>query len=336
MAPDSTRVGMRSVRLGRSDLRTPSLIFGCGNFGGIGSAAEAVGLGDDESTAYSLLDRALDAGITMFDTADSYGGGRSEEWLGRWMACRGVRAQVMVTTKVGNRVGPGEHDAGLSRRHIRAQIEASLRRLQTDYVDLYLTHVADPHTPIEETVTAFDELVHEGKIRYYGLSNVSGQLLADTVATATLAGVGGPVNMQGGYHLLDRGHEAGAIPASEHYGVGFTAFSPLAGGLLTGRYQPGAEPPAGSRGALLPDWHSTVDPVHFTRVLYRLRQAAARRDLAPATLALAWVLTAPKVRGAVIAPRTPHQLELVRAAVEVSLTDPEREWLASGEGEEIR
>src|SRR5438270_13111116 len=135
---------MRYRRLGRSDLDVPVLSFGCGNFGGVGSAPHLFGQGDDERSAYTMLDSALDAGITMFDTANSYGGGRSERWLGRWLVSRGVRDDVMLTTKVGNRVGPGARDAGLSAGHIREQVDASLRRLCTDRIDLYLTHVFDP------------------------------------------------------------------------------------------------------------------------------------------------------------------------------------------------
>ncbi|WP_248963642.1 aldo/keto reductase [Sphaerisporangium perillae] len=315
---------MRYRRLGHSDLRIPVLSFGCGNFGGVGSAGHLFGRGDDEETAYAMLDAALAAGITMFDTADSYGGGRSEEWLGRWLAGRGVRDEVMVTTKVGNRVGPGPHDAGLSAGHIRGQVDESLRRLRTDRVDLYLTHVHDPATPIEETIGAFDDLVRAGKIRHYGMSNFSGAQLEQAVAAADRLGTAGPVNLQGGYNLLDRTAEPDAFGVCDAHGVGFTAFSPLAGGWLTGKYRPGQEVPAGSRLALLPDWYGHLPKDAVFRILGRFLSAAAERDVAPATLALAWVVTDPSVTSAIMAPRTPEQLAAMCAAVDLPLPPEDR------------
>ena len=169
---------MRYARLGRSDLEVSVLGLGCGNFGGIGSTPELFERGDDERTAFALMDAARDAGITLFDTANSYGGGRSEEWVGRWLASRpGARDEIVLTTKVRNRVGTDPGDEGLSRQHIRSQIDASLRRLRTDRVDLYLAHEPDPDVPIAESVATFDELIRAGKIRHYGLSNFSGAQL---------------------------------------------------------------------------------------------------------------------------------------------------------------
>lgn len=323
---DSAVSGMRYARLGRSDLRVSVLSYGCD-----GSAAALSGHGDGERTAYAMLDRAFAAGITSFDTANADGDGRPERRLGEWVRSRGLRDQVVLTTKVGNRAGPGDRDAGLSPRHVRAQVEASLRRLGTDYIDLYLTHTTDPGTPIEETLTVFDDLIRQGKLRHYGLSAVSGQDLADAVAAATVAGVERPANMRGGYNLIERHHEAGTLPSCRPYGVGFTAVRPLAGGVLAGGDRPGAAPPV-----LPPGPHSQLDDAGTARVLDRLRSAAARRDMAPATLALAWVLGASQVGGAVIAPRTPDQLSSMVAALEVPLTAPERVWLASGDGEPMR
>src|SRR6187551_4116604 len=156
---------MRYARLGRSDLEVSVLGLGCGNFGGIGSTPELFERGDDERTAFALMDAARGAGITLFDTANSYGGGRSEEWVGRWLASRpGARDEIVLTTKVRNRVGTDPRDEGLSRQHIRSQIDASLRRLHTDRVDLYLAHEPDPDVPLAETVATFDELIRVGKI----------------------------------------------------------------------------------------------------------------------------------------------------------------------------
>ncbi|WP_113700514.1 aldo/keto reductase [Nonomuraea lactucae] len=310
---------MRYRRLGDSDLHVSALSFGCGNFGGLGSAAHLFGQGDDEKTARAMLDTVFEAGVTMFDTADSYGGGRSEEWLGRWLADRGVRDRVVVATKVGNRVGPDPGAAGLSERHIRGQVETSLRRLRTDRIDLYLTHVHDPGTPVEESVAAFDRLAREGKIRYYGMSNFTGAQLSEAVAAADRLGAARPVNLQDDYNLIN---STAAFAACAAAGVGFTAYSPLAGGLLTGKYRTGT--PAGSRRALLPGWYTHHGDGHVQRVAARLQEVAAERGLPPATLALAWVLAEPAVVSALVAPRSQAQFAALLAAPEVPLTPDER------------
>src|SRR5689334_18184226 len=166
---------MRYAPLGRSGLEVSVIGLGCGNFGGIGSAPELFGRGDDRDTAFALMDAAREAGVTLFDTANSYGGGTSEEWIGAWLASRpGARDEIVLTTKVRNRVGPDPEDEGLSARHVRQQIDASLRRLRTDRVDLYLAHEPDSATPIAETLGVFDELIRAGKVRHAGLSNYSG------------------------------------------------------------------------------------------------------------------------------------------------------------------
>src|SRR6266540_3368438 len=230
---------MRYVLLGRTTLEVSVLALGCGNFGGVGSAPELFGLGDDEASAVALMDAARENGITLFDTANSYGGGRSEEWVGRWLRSRGARDEVVLTTKVRSPVGPGPGEEGLSARHIREQIEASLRRLGTDHVDLYLAHAPDPLVPIEETLAAFDDLVRAGKVRYTGLSNFTGQELAAAAEAAARAGTTGPVNLQSGYSLLERDAANDAFDVCRRYGIGFTAYSPLAGGWLSGRYRAG-------------------------------------------------------------------------------------------------
>jgi 1-deoxyxylulose-5-phosphate synthase len=158
-------MSMRYVRLGRSDLAVSVVALGCGNFGGIGSSPELIGQGEDERAAFALMDTALEQGITLFDTANSYGGGSSELAVGRWMASRHTRDDIALTTKVRNRVGPGPDDEGLSAGHIRREIDNSLRRLGTDHVDLYLAHDPDPSVPITETLGVFDELIRAGKVR---------------------------------------------------------------------------------------------------------------------------------------------------------------------------
>ena len=299
------------------------LFLGCGNFGGIGSLPELFGLGDDQEAAFAVMDAALAAGVRMFDTANSYGGGVSEDWIGQWLADRGTRDDVLLTTKVASPVGPGPEDRGLSRGHIRAQIEASLRRLRTDRIDLYLTHAPDESTPIAETVAAFDELVREGKIAHYGLSNFDRAGLDEALAAVAELGVTAPVNLQCGYNLLDR-VESASFDLCARAGIGFTAFSPLAGGLLTGKYRADEPPPAGSRLALRPPSFGDLSRDDLFAALGKLAVAADGYGLPLATLALAWSLNDPGVTALVVGPRSPAQLKTMCDAVDVRLTAAER------------
>jgi aryl-alcohol dehydrogenase-like predicted oxidoreductase len=318
---------MRYQRLGDHGPTVPVLILGCGNFGGVGSAPELFGRGDTEDVARALLDRALEFGITMIDTANSYGGGRSEEWIGRWLVSRGVRDRMILTTKVFNRVGPHPRDAGLSRRHIHEQIDASLRRLRTDRVDLYLAHAADPATPVEETVAAFDELIRAGKIRHYGLSNFTAPDVDRVVTAADRLGAARPVNVQDGHNLLGRA-VADLFDGCARHGIGFTAFSPLAGGLLSGRYRAGRPFPDGSRMALRPEGYGQVASDAVFGRLETLRAVAAARGLTLATLALAWALTDPAVTAVLLGARSPQQLVELSACLDAPLTASERDELA--------
>jgi aryl-alcohol dehydrogenase-like predicted oxidoreductase len=314
---------VRYETLGESGPEVPVLFLGCGNFGGIGSLPELFGLGDDQETAFAVMDAALAAGVRMFDTANSYAGGVSEDWIGRWLVSRGTRDDVLLTTKVASPVGPRPEDRGLSREHIRAQVETSLRRLRTDRIDLYLTHEPDESTPIAETVAAFDELVREGKIAHYGLSNVDRVLLEQALAAVAELGVTGPVNLQCGYNLLDRAESAG-FDVCARAGIGFTAYSPLAGGLLTGKYRADEPPPPGSRLALRPPSFGDLSRDEVFAALGKLAAAADGYGLPLATLALAWNLTDPGVTALVVGPRSPAQLKTMCDAVDVRLTEAER------------
>ncbi len=317
---------MRYARLGRTDLDVSVIGLGCGNFGGIGSAPELFGRGEDEAAAFALMDAAREQGVTLFDTANSYGGGRSEEMIGRWFAARsGARDEVVLTTKVRNRVGPGEGDEGLSARHIREQIQASLKRLGTDRVDLYLAHEPDPATPIDETLAAFDELIRAGLVRHAGLSNYSGAQLADALEVAGGLGLAPAANLQCGYSLLERAIAADAFDTCERYGVGFTAFSPLAGGWLTGKYRRDQGYPEGSRMTLRPGpYHAIAADDATYRLIDALDSRAAARGISLPTMALAWVVTDPAVTSAIVGPRTPGQLSLMCAAADLRMTADER------------
>ena len=227
-----------------------------------GLVVSAVGLGTnnlgmrlDEQRSREVVHAALDAGITLFDTADSYGA--SEERLGALLA--EVRDDVVIATKFGSDVRRRGLDNGEdwgargSRRYVRRAVEASLRRLRTDWIDLYQLHFPDPHTPIEETLSALDDLVREGKVRYVGCSNFTGWQVAHAEWTARTGGFEHFVSAQNEYSLLDRSVERDLVPALQEYGLGLLPYFPLASGLLTGKYRRGEEPPAGSRLAGRPE-----------------------------------------------------------------------------------
>jgi aryl-alcohol dehydrogenase-like predicted oxidoreductase len=314
---------MRYVRLAGSELDVSVIALGCGNFGGVGSAPELFGKGENEREAHALLDAAYEHGITLLDTANSYGGGRSERWLGSWLSSRGVRDELVITTKVGNAVGPDPADRGLSGNHLREQVEASLRRLRTDRIDLYLTHAPDPLTPIAETLTAFDELVRAGKVRYYGLSNVAGDEVRAIVEIADGRGLHRPVNLQIGHSLLQPANPD-TLEACTGNDIAVTAYSPLAGGWLARDYQPGQPYPDGSRMTLRPEPYSEVERLAFSGAVAALRAEAAGRELSLPALAMSWVLRDPAITAVIAGPRNPGQLPPIVAAVDYSLGETDR------------
>jgi aryl-alcohol dehydrogenase-like predicted oxidoreductase len=280
------------------------IILGCGNFGGIGSAPELFGQGESQDDAFAILDAAWEAGITTFDTADAYGGGRSETYLGAWLASRRPEGAV-VTTKTFNPMDAGA-DHGLAPARVRRQLDSSLRRLGLERVDLFLTHAWDPDVPFVETAGALDELVADGKIGAYGVSNVDGAQLREAIAG------GKPQWVQNSYSLLDRDVEREVLPLCREHGLGFTPFSPLAGGWLTGKYRRDAPVPPGSRMTLRPEPYAHLQ----TDAVYDLIEGLeARGD--PATLAYAWLLAQPDVTAVVVGPRRAEQLAPAVAALSV-------------------
>ena len=312
------------------DFGVSRLILGCGNFGGVGSAPEFYGLGETEPQAIELMDRAWAGGIRAFDTADAYGGGRSESYIGRWLRAKGssVRDRLVLTSKVFNPVGPGPDERGLSRAHILRQIEASLARLQTDHLDSYLMHEWDPHTPLEETLRAFDDLVRAGKVRHIGASNVTAEQLSRALGVNEQHGWTSVRCVQNSFSVLDRSAELELIPACVERDVAFTAFSPLAGGWLTGKYRAGEAYPAGSRMTLRPEPYLRLSNERVFQGLAALEATARERGVALSTLALAWVLAQPNVAATVIGPRQPSHLEQALAACKVRLTPDEAAQLA--------
>ncbi len=317
---------------GRTGMRVSVLGLGCGGFGGVGSAPELFGKGEDKDTAFAIMDRAYEAGVNYFDTANSYGGGRSETYIGAWMAERKVRDQVVLSTKVFNPVGDGPNGRGLSRRQILQHIDASLRRLRTDHVDLYCIHNFDPQTPLEETLSAFDELVKAGKVRHVGAApegKLTASWLCEALSISKRRNLARFESIQNEYNLLERSMEAEVLPLASEEGLAVTPFSPTAGGLLTGKYQEGRPPPPGSRLTLRPEPYIPVLTPRTFRAIDALKTAASERGVEPGTLALAWVLSHPQITAALIGPRRVEHFDTWLAAVDLRLPAAERSALSA-------
>jgi aryl-alcohol dehydrogenase-like predicted oxidoreductase len=304
--------------LDASGLEVSRIILGCGNFGGIGSAPRFFGQGESEEDANRLMDAAWELGITVFDTADAYGGGRSETWIGRWRERTGN--DVVLSTKVYHSVEGDPRDRGLSRERILRQIDGSLMRLGVEQVDMYLIHEPDPETPLEETLDALDDVVRAGKVRAIGASNVDRRWLEQALGRVQW--------VQNSYSLLDRESE-GVLRLCAERGLGFTPFSPLAGGWLAGRYRRGEPPPPGSRMTMRPEPYLHLDDEAVYRGLDRFAAAAADRGVDMPTLAVAWLLTDPRVTAVVVGPRRPEHLAPARTALDVELSAADRDELAS-------
>jgi len=307
---------MEHRRLGRTGIEVSRLILGCGNFGGIGSSPAFFGQGETEEQAGAIMDAAWEAGITTFDTADAYGGGRSETFIGNWLRSRGVRP--VLTTKTFNPMEEGA-ESGLSRERIRRQIGTSMERLGVERIDLYLAHAMDPATPVAETAAALDELRREGSIGAWGGSNVDAPWVEETR----------PTWVQNSYSLLDREDEADVLPICAREGLGYTPFSPLAGGWLTGKYRRGEEPPAGSRMTFRPEPYEHLRNERTYDSLEAFEAIAAERGTTPATLALAWLLAQPHVAAVVVGARRPEQLRPALDALELQLSPEEAGTVAA-------
>ena len=316
---------MKIKRLGRTGLKVTELCLGTMTFGNQ----------CDEPTSHAIMSKAFDAGVTFFDTADAYplGAtsetvGRTEEYIGRWFQAHpGRRNQVVLATKFYGQVGSGPNDKGGSRKHIVQAIEGSLRRLQTDYIDLYQMHSPDHETPIDETLSALDDLVHSGKVLYIGCSNFPAWELCKALWTSDKLGLARFDSVQPRYNLLFRQIEAELLPLAMDQGIGVISYNPLAGGLLTGRYQPGQAPEEGSRFT-----------VHNAGELYQARywqepQMQAVEELKAfcqehhidiAQLAIAWVLSQPAITSAIVGASKPEHLDQTLPAVDLVLDEQMR------------
>jgi aryl-alcohol dehydrogenase-like predicted oxidoreductase len=305
---------MERRQLGGTEVEVSRIILGCGNFGGIGSAPEFFGQGENEEAAFHIMDAAWEVGITTFDTADAYGGGRSEAMIGKWMASRGVRPQI--STKTFNPMGEGQ-DHGLGRARIVRQLESSLDRLGVDTVDLYLAHAFDADVPVEETVATFDGMIQLRLIKAWGVSNFDAKQLGEVLGT------GKPALVQNSYSLLDRTDDGGVAQLCAELGIAYTPYSPLAGGWLTGKYKRDEPAPAGSRMSMRPGPYEHLRAPETFTALDRLEKIAAGRGVDSATLAISWLFAQPWVTAVVVGPRRPEHLEPALQALEHPLSQAE-------------
>jgi aryl-alcohol dehydrogenase-like predicted oxidoreductase len=315
---------MQSRRLGRTGLKVSEVCLGTMTFG----------FQCDEETSFAIMNKAADHGVFFFDTADVYPvppspetAGRTEEIVGKWL--EGNRDRFVLATKCRMRVGHEANDEGLSRRHITQAVEASLRRLRTDYIDLYQPHSPDPETPLEETLRALDDLVRQGKVRYLGCSNYPAWQVALALGISNRAGWARFDCVQPRYNLLYREIESELLPLCRHEGLGVIAYNPLAGGFLSGRYQQaGSTPPAATRFSL----GKTGDlyrerywqEAQFNAV-QRLQDFLKPRGKILLQAALKWVLDQPGISAAIVGASRPEQLDQSLAAVNLTLEAEEKE-----------
>jgi aryl-alcohol dehydrogenase (NADP+) len=304
---------MDYMRLGSSGLEVSRICLGCMSYGDPARGGQSWSL--DEAASRPLFKQALDSGVTFFDTANVYSAGSSEEITGRALLSLTRREEVVIATKVQQWMGPGPNGQGLSRGAILTQVDASLRRLGTDYIDLYIMHRPDPETPWEETLEALHDVVRAGKVRYLGASVMYAWEFTKALYLADLHGWTRFVSMQNHYNLLYREEEREMLPLCRDQGAGVTPFSPLARGLLT---RPWDEATARSgsdetlRGRYGESDRPIVDAVHTV---------ARRRGVAPAHIALAWLLSRPGVSAAIVGATKAHHLNDAVAALEVELSD---------------
>ena len=306
--------------LGRTGLKVSAICLGTGEYGN-----QVV-----EKEATRIMDGALASGINFFDTADAYAEGRSEEIIGR--ALKGKRHSVVLATKVARRMGPGPNDIGLSRKHIMEGIESSLRRLQTDYIDLYYVHSPDPTTPIQETLRTLDDLVHQGKVLYIGCDNFRAWQLCKALWVSDRGNLARFDCIELPYNLITRDIEYELLPLCASEGVGVCVYNPLAGGLLTGKHDPNKPPAEGTRfslkhvGQMYREryWSAT----NFEAVA-RLKQIASEYGRNLTQFALAWILNNEKITSAVCGASSLEQLEENIGAIEIGLS---KEELAACDG----
>lgn len=309
---------MQYVQLGRSGPRVSPLCLGTMMFGGR----------TDEPEAREILAVARDAGINFVDTADVYNDGRSEEIVGR--AIRGERDRWILATKVGNAMGDDPNRRGLSRRWLWLACEASLRRLGTDWIDIWYLHREDPTTPLEETVSAVGDLIRSGRIRYFGLSNFRSWRIAEIVRLCDRLGVDRPVVLQPYYNMMNRQPEVELLPACGHYGLAVCPYSPLARGVLTAKYDPDAPPPPDSRAAIRDRRMMETEWRRESLVIaQKVRERAEALGITPGQFAVAWLLNNALVTSPVVGPRTVEQMRDYLGALDYRFTAEDEAFVDS-------
>jgi len=302
---------MEYRKLGNSGLKVSEIGLGGNNFGWL----------SDEATSISVINHALDMGVTFIDTADGYAQGQSEEFIGK--AVKNRRSQVIIATKFGAPMGKGPNERGASRYHIMEAVDASLRRLQTDYIDLYQLHLRDPSTPIEETLRAVDDLVRAGKVRYIGCCNLSAWQLCEALWISKTSDLARFVTLQVRYHLLERQIESELYPCCQAYNVGVLPWGPLAGGFLTGKYQKGEKGPAGARLSEPMPYYDYIMTEANWKKLDGLKDFAAQRGHSVGELAIAWLLAQERVSSVIAGARKIEQVSENVKASEWKLTADE-------------
>ncbi len=318
--------------LGSTGVEIPSVILGCGTFGGIGGAKNLIGHGLDRDKAFATLDEALALGIDVLDTAERYADGESERTIGAWLRSRSRKATavVRIATKVAPPRSDGIADARFDRRYIERKLDTSLERLGQRQVTFYLAHAPDPETPIEETVEAFAAVVESGRAAHVGCCNMGPEQLIEALDAAERLGVGGFEWVQNSYSLLSPSEDREVRAVCRERGLGYTPYSPLAGGVLTGKYRRGEPFPAGSRMALRPDGISERMSEAVHNALDQLRGAAAAREVSCGALSLAWMISHPECNAPIVGPsRTAPHLGHVAEALSVELTADEHALFTS-------
>ncbi len=298
---------MEYRRLGRTGLEVSAVSLGTNS---LGSRA-------DKETSLAVVHQALDLGINLIDTADIYSGGRSEEIIGE--ALSGRRQEAVLATKAGFPVAGGPNRRGGSRQHLLRAVEDGLRRLRTDYIDLFQVHIYDPWTPVEETLRTLEDLMRQGKVRYVGTSNYAAWQLALALGESRLRGLPRFASIQVSYSLVDRTVEREMQPLCVHEGVSLLPYYPLAGGILTGKYGEGAVP-QGSRAQKDPSFVRRLDPDRLA-LARALSEIAREAGASPAALSIAWLMRRPAVASVVVGATSPEQVEMNLAALDVSAED---------------
>ena len=301
-------------KLGRSGLQVSPLCLGAMNFGN-------EQFGCDEETSIGVISAYLDAGHNFIDTANVYSGTKSEAIVGK--AVKGRRDSVVIATKAASPLGPGVYEGGTSRKHVMRAVEDSLRRLDTDYIDLYQMHRYDETVPMEETLSTLNDLVRAGKVRYIGVSNWPASQITEAAMITQVKGWEPLISLQPQYSILARDIEVEIVPVCQKFGLGIIPWSPLAGGMLTGKYKKGEEPVEGTRfaapGPFQQVWRSRALSERNHAIMGAVLEEAGKLDLSPIALALSWNLSRPGVVSPIIGPKNVKQLEDNLAALDVTL-----------------